>query len=98
MSALPMPHNINADEVVLSTTLVAVFSAAVIVVSPVSPIFQAIFTVPATVTESIMTCKVFRDMILRSLSTDQNLPLTIMELDAGENHTLIELQLTDIER
>ncbi|KZP18409.1 hypothetical protein FIBSPDRAFT_1046273 [Athelia psychrophila] len=59
---------------VFSTNLVAIFSAAIIAVSPVGPIYQAIFTVPATVTETIMTCKVFRAMVLRSFEVhDQNI-------------------------
>ncbi|KZP13009.1 hypothetical protein FIBSPDRAFT_1049715 [Athelia psychrophila] len=59
---------------VFSTNLVATLLAAIIAMSPVGPIYQAIFTVPATVTETIMTCKVFRAMFLRSFEVhDQNI-------------------------
>ncbi|KZP13575.1 hypothetical protein FIBSPDRAFT_936296 [Athelia psychrophila] len=46
--------------------------AGVVSVSPVSPIYQSAFTWPAFAIEAIMTCKVFRAMILRSLHPARN--------------------------
>lgn len=60
--------------------------SAIIAVSPVGAIYQAIFTEPGYVIEVIMTCKIFRAMILRSLDRDQNVD-TNLSLAPAEART-----------
>ena len=54
-----------------STTIIFSLLAAIIAVSPVSPIFQTVFSVPALAIETTMTCKAFREVILCSNSDAQ---------------------------
>lgn len=72
----------------------SILAAAIIALSPVGPIYQAIFTVPAAIVETIMTCKVFRAMILRSLDVDDNVSAARAELYANATATeLVALEL-----
>lgn len=105
-----LPTFARSKSAICSTNLVAILSAAIIAMSPVGPIYQAIFTVPATITETMATCKVFRAMILSSLDVhDQNLSGDSAGADTRKDGTVIELsmsldselphaQMTDTER
>ncbi|KZP18407.1 hypothetical protein FIBSPDRAFT_792065 [Athelia psychrophila] len=85
-------------------TIVSVLSAAVIALLPVGIIYKAAFTVPAVVTETIMTCKVFRAMLIRSLSINQNVSVAPAESHLNDTEmglvTSVDLQnrLTCIEQ
>ncbi|KZP03765.1 hypothetical protein FIBSPDRAFT_941359 [Athelia psychrophila] len=61
---------------VSSITILFTLLSAVIAVLPVNPIYQAIALAPAIAVETVMTCKVFRSMILRSLHPIQNVKLS----------------------
>lgn len=62
---------------VSSITIFFTLLAAVTVVSPVGPIYQVAFMVPAFAMELIMTCKVFRATILRSLDRAQSIDIDL---------------------
>lgn len=69
--------------------------------SPVGPIFQAIFTVPATIIETIMTCKMFRAMILRSfdIHSQNSTSGDLAGAPTQDDETVIELNMSlDLER
>ncbi|KZP25765.1 hypothetical protein FIBSPDRAFT_366654 [Athelia psychrophila] len=61
------------------TTLTFLLVAAIVAGLPVGAIYQAIYAVPAISMETIMTCKVFRAMILRSLDAEKNMPMALAE-------------------
>lgn len=75
----PAPHGLRPR--FRSTNLVATLAAATIALAPVGPVYQAIFTVPATATEAIMTCSVFRAMVLRA-DRDRGLACALHNADA----------------
>ncbi|KZP10686.1 hypothetical protein FIBSPDRAFT_962882 [Athelia psychrophila] len=65
-----MRHLLQDGQLYYFVTLIFMLLAAVMAGDiRVGPILQVIFTVPSGVVETILTCKVFRDMILRSLDT-----------------------------
>lgn len=57
-------HDSNGN--ILSTNISFMLVACIIALAPVEPIYQGVFTVPAAAIETVMTCKVFRTMILNS--------------------------------
>ncbi|KZP10680.1 hypothetical protein FIBSPDRAFT_937905 [Athelia psychrophila] len=67
---------------VSSITVCFALLPAIIAVSSVHPIYQAIFAVPANAIEIIMTCKVFRAMIIRSLHAAQNVDMSLALAEA----------------
>lgn len=66
-----------------SITVFFTLLAAIIAVLPVSPIYQASFPLPGVVMEMIMTCKVFRAMILRPLHSVQNVNVSAAPVEAS---------------
>lgn len=67
---------------VSSVTILFSLLAAVIGVSPVDPNYKAFFSMPALAIETLMTCQVFRSMILRSLRPIQNVNLPVASVGA----------------
>ncbi|KZP10669.1 hypothetical protein FIBSPDRAFT_937898 [Athelia psychrophila] len=91
---------------IFSTTVIFALSSAIlgVAMAPVSPVFQAVWAVPAFGIETNMTCKVFRKMALRSVGGAQNRSaapveawttggLSVVEIETFE----LQTQTTDIE-
>lgn len=89
-----------------STTIFFSLLAAIITIpAQVDPIYQAVFTIPATAIETIMACKVFRAMILRSVVVDHHVFPAPADLTCISATSVFELtvlqhqtQTADIER
>ncbi|KZP10683.1 hypothetical protein FIBSPDRAFT_1051179 [Athelia psychrophila] len=76
------------------TVIASMLLAAILAVEPtVSPIYQAVFTIPAIAIESNMVCRMFRAMIIRSLDVDLNGPLAPAEVSGFELDTALELDI-----
>ncbi|KZP10668.1 hypothetical protein FIBSPDRAFT_200710 [Athelia psychrophila] len=75
-----MRHLLQDGQFYYCITMFFTVLAAVIAVSPVGPIYQTIFAVPAFAIEIIMTCKIFRAMLLRSLRLVENVPAAQAEV------------------
>ncbi|KZP10690.1 hypothetical protein FIBSPDRAFT_962886 [Athelia psychrophila] len=78
------------DERIISTVISFMLFSAIMAVSPhVSPVYQSAFTVPTTVIETNMVCKMFRSMIMHSL--DPNGSLAPAEMSGFELDTSVAL-------
>ncbi|KZP23345.1 hypothetical protein FIBSPDRAFT_952144 [Athelia psychrophila] len=95
-----MRHLLHDGQIYYSITILFTLLAAVVAVSPVHPIYQGIFSIPAFTIETLMTCKIFRAMILRSLHPiqDDNLPMAPAEarttaISIFELDTVLELRI-----
>lgn len=86
----------SLNETIVSTVLAFMLLAAIIAVEPtVGSIFQSAFTIPTIAMESNMACKMFRDMVTRSLDIDRNRSLGLTEAcaNAMSSFELATLQL-----
>ncbi|KZP07485.1 hypothetical protein FIBSPDRAFT_803978 [Athelia psychrophila] len=89
-----MRHLLNDGHVYYFTTIFFTLLAAIITIIPqIGPTFRGSFTIPAFAIETNMTCKVFREMILRSGDVDHNVFLTPVETHT----TVTSFELTALE-
>ncbi|KZP23716.1 hypothetical protein FIBSPDRAFT_1013563 [Athelia psychrophila] len=86
-----MRHLLQDGQFYYFITMFFTLLAAVIAVSAVSPIYQAIFSVPAYAIEVIMTCKIFRAMILRSLDRAQDVDINLSAVPAESSTTAMSI-------
>ncbi|KZP31643.1 hypothetical protein FIBSPDRAFT_944714 [Athelia psychrophila] len=82
-----MRHLLQDSQFYYFITMFFNLLAAITAVSPISPIYQAIFSVPAYAIEVVMTCKVFRAMILRSLDRAQDVDINLSAVPAEARTT-----------
>ncbi|KZP12531.1 hypothetical protein FIBSPDRAFT_984897, partial [Athelia psychrophila] len=88
-----------------TTIFFSLLAAIITIPAQVDPIYQAVFTIPATAIETIMACKVFRAMILRSVVVDHHVFPAPADLTCISATSVFELtvlqhqtQTADIER
>jgi len=69
-------HLLQDGQVYYFTTVGLGLLAGIMALLPVSPVLKSAFCPPALAIETVMTCKVFRSMILRSLYDERELDFT----------------------
>ncbi|KZP03764.1 hypothetical protein FIBSPDRAFT_904780 [Athelia psychrophila] len=95
-----MRHLLQDGQKYYGITVLFILIAVVIAVSPVNPIYKPMSLAPAFAIETVMTCKVFRAMILRSLHPIQAIDLSVAPAEAHttamsifELDTVMELRI-----
>ncbi|KZP21461.1 hypothetical protein FIBSPDRAFT_1044183 [Athelia psychrophila] len=77
-----MRHLLWDGQMYFSITILFTLLAAIVAISPVNPIYQGISSMPAFAMESLMTCQVFRAMILRSLRPTEDVKFSMAPAEA----------------